>query len=422
MGPLGHSLAAVAAVGLAPVVAGALAVKPSLRRGLRERLGASSAWVQADVWVHGASVGEAMAVTRVAERLAANGRRPFVSSITLTGRDVLRQWNPGVPSALAPIDHPWCVGATLGRVRPAALALVETELWPSLIHSAAARRIAVVILSARLSDRSFPRYRRFRRLLAGTLDSLSAVGAQSDLDAARFAELGVPESRISVTGDLKCEPPAGLASPPLDVAECLAGRTVFVAGSTHPGEERAALGALQRCRDDGIDAALVIAPRHLGRVAEVVASVERAGLRVRSRSRCDPSPLRQDEVLVLDTLGELSSVYPLARLAFVGGSLVDRGGHNLLEPVFAGVPVVFGRHVQNVRESARLVEAAGAGFRVDDAAGLTECVAAALATPDATRARGQRGREELALHRGSTDRNVALIERFCGALPVADVS
>jgi 3-deoxy-D-manno-octulosonic-acid transferase len=197
----------------------------------------------------------------------------------------------------------------------------------------------------------------------------------------------------------------------------LSHRRVFVAGSTHEGEERAALQALESCRAAGLPVSLVLAPRHLERVAAVSSLIARSGLRVRRRSRCGRAPLADDEVLLLDTLGELASVYAAADVAFVGGTLVDVGGHNLLEPVFSGCPVLFGPHTQNVREAARLLEELGAGVRVANAEALGETLRSWLADAEATRARGDRGRRELAQHRGSAERSVELIERFLAAAP-----
>ena len=300
---------------------------------------------------------------------------------------------PELPAVIAPLDHPWCVAAALSRVEPVLLALVETELWPSWIAAAKRRRVPVVVVSGRLSDRSFPRYRRVRRLLTPTLRRLDAVGARSDLDAARFVELGVPEERVCVTGDLKLEPPEGVATLATDLVRALSEVPVIVAGSTHPGEEEPAQIALLACEREGLPAALVVAPRHLQRAAQVERELVAAGRRVRRRSRLEGPPLKSGEVLLLDTLGELSAVYAAASVAFVGGTLAPVGGHNLIEPIFAGCPVVFGPHVHNVRVHAELAETSGAGVRVPDAEGLAAAVVDALRDPESRRTRVARGQE-----------------------------
>ncbi len=410
MRPLAHSLAALSAVTAAPLLLGAMALRRDLRVGLRQRLGLLRPPGPGRVWVHGASVGEALAALRLVESLRAAGRPVFASASTPTGRQMMESAMPELPAVIAPLDHPWCVAAALSRVEPVLLALVETELWPSWIAAAKRRRVPVVVVSGRLSDRSFPRYRRVRRLLTPTLRRLDAVGARSDLDAARFVELGVPEERVCVTGDLKLEPPEGVATLATDLVRALSEVPVIVAGSTHPGEEEPAQIALLACEREGLPAALVVAPRHLQRAAQVERELVAAGRRVRRRSRLEGPPLKSGEVLLLDTLGELSAVYAAASVAFVGGTLAPVGGHNLIEPIFAGCPVVFGPHVHNVRVHAELAETSGAGVRVPDAEGLAAAVVDALRDPESRRTRVARGQEALAVHRGTARRTSLLIE------------
>ena len=410
MRPLAHSLAALTAVTAAPLLLGAMALRRDLRVGVRQRLGLVPPPGEGRVWVHGSSVGEALAALRLVESLRAVGRAVFASASTPTGRQVLRGAMPELPSALAPLDHPWCVATALRRVEPQLLALVETELWPAWIAAAKRRGLPVVVVSGRLSDRSFPRYQRVRRLLAPTLRRLDAVGARTDLDATRFVELGVPESRVQVTGDLKLEPPEGVATLATDLVRALSEVPVIVAGSTHPGEEALVHGALQSAEREGLDAALVVAPRHLQRAASLERELRGLGRVVRRRSRLDGVPLRSGEVLLLDTLGELSAVYAAAAVAFVGGTLAPVGGHNLIEPIFAGCPVVFGPNVQSVRVHAELAAASGAGTRVEDADSLERAVGEALRDPDARRRRVLRGQEALEVHRGTAQRTAHLID------------
>jgi 3-deoxy-D-manno-octulosonic-acid transferase len=403
-------VAALVALAGAPVGLGVLALRPSWRPGLRERLGAAPHARPGALWVHAASVGEILAALSLLDHARAAGHGVFASTMTLTGRDVLRRARPGLPSSLAPLDHPWCVAAALDRVRPRALVLVETELWPSWIAAAAERRIPVVVVSGRLSERSLPRYRRLRPLLASTLARIAAVGARGEEDAARFAQLGIPEPRIRVTGDLKLEPPLGRPALAPDLARVLADLPLFVAGSTHAGEESAALEALAAADAAGIAARLVLAPRRPARAGDAAAQIERAGRRVRRRSALGTEPLATGEVLLLDGLGDLAAVYTRARVAFVGGTLVDVGGHNLLEPIHAGAPVLFGPSTSNAREAAELLLACGAGRRVRDLQELVRAVVEALGDPAAARARAAAGRHALDEHRGSAARSLALVQ------------
>jgi 3-deoxy-D-manno-octulosonic-acid transferase len=253
-------------------------------------------------------------------------------------------------------------------------------------------------------------------LLRPTLRRLDAIGARSEADAERFVALGADAARVSVTGDLKLD---AAAPPPLapDLAAALGDAPLFVAGSTHEGEEAAALDALAAAERAGRRAALALAPRHPERYARAVEHVAKSGRRLVRRSALGGERLAVGEVLLLDTLGELASLYARARLAFVGGTLVPVGGHNLLEPARAGAPAVWGPHLANVKESAVLLLAAGAGEEVADAVGLGRALSAALADPAAAAARGAAGRRALAAHQGAVARSVALIERVLGMQP-----
>jgi 3-deoxy-D-manno-octulosonic-acid transferase len=407
---LDHGLAALAGLALAPVAAGALALRPAWRVGLRERLGALPSLPPGAIWVHGASVGEIRAASRLIDRLQKGGRPVITSTATLAGREVMRRARPEVPCHLAPIDHPWCVEAALTRARPAALVLIETELWPSWLAAAARRGIPVAVVSGRISDRSYPRYRWIQPIIAPTLRRISALGARTPQDAERFLALGAPRERVSVTGDLKLEPAQENRPLAPDLARVLGAARLIVAGSTHAGEEAAALGSLAQAVEAGIPAALVLAPRHLGREAEITRLVRASGRALRRRTLPGTAPLQPGEVLLLDSVGELASLYTRAEVAFVGGTLAPVGGHNVLEPVFAGRPVLFGPHTQNARHSAEILEAVGAGIRVADAEQLARAVVALLADPEEARRRGEAGQRALAAHRGSAERAAELTE------------
>jgi 3-deoxy-D-manno-octulosonic-acid transferase len=421
MRPLARSAAALGAVCAAPVGAALLALRPAWRPGWRERLGFAAETGPAPepgaIWVHGASVGEIAAATSLLDRLRADGFRVCASTVTLTGRDTIARLRPDVPRRLAPFDHPFSVDASLARVAPRALVLIETELWPGWIAGAARRGVPVIVASGRISDRSFPRYERLGRLLRGTFRRLRAVGARAPEDAERFARLGVPRDRIEVTGDLKLEAPQD--PPPLarDLDSALRHSLVWVAGSTHAGEEEVALRAHGALRRAGIDALLVLAPRHPARSDEVALAVQRAGFTLARRSRLASGSLAAGGVLLLDGIGDLAASYARATIAFVGGTLVPVGGHNLLEPVHAGRPVVFGPHTGNARAAAEILLASGAGARVDGAESLGRALCEAFAHPAAAAARGAAGREALAAHRGAAARAAGLVARVVAGAP-----
>jgi len=359
--------------------------------------------------VHAASVGEILAAIRLVDALAEVGRPVVTSTVTPGGREVMRQQRPDVPCHLAPLDHPWCAAVALARVQPAALVLVETELWPCWIAVARSRGIPVVLVSGRVSDRSYPRYRRLAWIIGPTLARLSAIGARSEADAERFRALGARPEGVSVTGDLKLEVGPGPVAIAPDLDRLLGAAPLVVAGSTHAGEEEAVLDALAAAERAGLAAALIVAPRHRDRAAEVARLVRRRGRRLRRRTSPGGEPLGAGEVLLLDTLGELPALWRRADVAFVGGTLVGVGGHNVLEPVAAARPVLFGPHTGNVRPAVELVAAAGAGICVADGASLGPALCALLRDPVEARRRGERGREALLAHRGSGARAAELV-------------
>ncbi len=402
-------MAALSALAGAPLAAGALALRPRWRTGLRERLGALPRQCESPIWIHASSVGEISAAQRLVEAFRRDGPAVYTSTTTVSGRDVMRRAAPDVACHLAPLDHLWCVEAALARVSPSALVLGEPELWPTWIAAAHRRGVPVLLVSARISDRSFSRYRRLRPFTRRALRRMVVIGARSGADAERFVALGADPEKLVVTGDLKAE--AGVTRLAPDVAAVLADTPLFVAGSTHEGEEEVALDALAAVEEAGLRCALVIAPRHLERVSAVAAAVRRRGRAVRLRTAIGDKQLHSGEVLVVDTLGELNALYARALIAFVGGTMVPVGGHNALEPVLAGTPVLFGPRCENVLDAVKILEDCGAGQRVDGGEALASAVVAAVRDPAKTAARGAEGRRVLRVAGGSTERSVALIRR-----------
>jgi len=404
-----HAVAAFSALALAPLALGCL-LRPRWRSGLGERLGAFPARSGTPrIWLHGASVGEVRVAARLADALAARGEALAGSATTAAGRALWRELAPGVASGFAPIDHPWCVERALEGVQPRALVLVETELWPVWISLAHARGVPIAIVSGRISDRSFPRYQRARALVRRMLERVDAIGARSERDAERFTALGARPAQISVTGDLKLEPDAAAPALAPDLAARLGDVPLIVAGSTHEGEEQAALSSLAAAEAAHLRAALVLAPRQIARASEVLTLAR--GRRVRLRSVGEGAALRAGEVLVLDTLGELPALWPRASVAFVGGTLVPGiGGHNLIEPAQHARLVLHGPHYENAREAAELLRASGGGERVTDAEDLARAIVGALRDPQRASALGAAGRAALEAHRGALARTLALID------------
>ena len=411
MNPLAHSVAALPAVVAAPFVAAGALVHPGFRHQLPERLGFARREDEGAgrIWLHASSVGEAKAACRLLEALEASGYATRATTMTVSGRSLFARDRPAMPASLAPLDHPWCVESALRASRPRLSVLIETELWPSWIAACARHGVPVVVASGRLSDRSFPRYASVARLVAPTLRGIAAVGARTETDAERFVRLGVPEERVHVTGDLKLDPAEREPALGPALARALARGPVVVAGSTHRGEEEAMLRALGAAEREGRPFVLVIAPRQIDRASEIARLAHARGRRVQLRSRLDDRPVEPGEVLILDSYGELAGCYATAVLAFVGGTLVPIGGHNVCEPVHVGCPVLYGPHFSNVRKIVQILEEDDAGRCTPTADALIAAIAEGLRDPEAGRRRGEAGRRTLERHRGSVERTRLLV-------------
>jgi len=361
MGIYNGALAVILILG-APVWILLVLANPRLRAGFLERLQPLPQCGEANVWVHAASVGEVEAIAPLIRELRQRRIPLQLTALSDTGRARLCERFPECAPRLAPLDLPWLARASVRRARVTGLILVETELWPNLLAAIAKRGGHGILVSARLSDRSFPRYRRMRRLLTPLLRRLSAVAARSAVDRERFVELGVSPECVRVVGDLKWARPE-LPGPGEALVAALGSGPFLLAASTHEGEEDAVLEAFRGLRDEAPELRLVIAPRHPPRSEHVAARARAAGFEVGLRSR----GAAREPVVVLDTLGELASLYSLATLVFSGGSLVPIGGHNLVEIVQSGRVAVVGPHTQNQAPQVALLEPTGALVRVADA-------------------------------------------------------
>jgi len=408
------------AYALAPVYCGALLSRGIAERGywqnFRERFGFGSALETSSVWLHAASVGEVQSCAPLARALRrALPDAPLVlTTSTPAGaaraRALLRDEHVHV--RFAPLDLPGAVRRFLGRARPRLGIVLETELWPNLYEACGRRGIPVALASARMSERSARRYGWLRGPFERALAICELVAVQTEVDAGRFLALGSRPDRTRVVGNLKfdIEVPAGTPARGRSLRERHAvGRPVWVAGSTHEGEEAAALEAHARVREAHPGALLVIAPRHPPRFGEVAASLERRGVRFARRSRdetCDAAT----EVLLLDSIGELLDFYAAADVVFVGGSLVPVGGHNLLEPAALARPIIAGPHLKSVAESARLLAERRALEIAHDAGALARTLTHLLADPQSLARMGERALSVVAENRGALARLLALIE------------
>jgi len=372
----------------------------------RERLGVLPAGVpRGGIWVHGASVGEMSALAPFLRKAARRAGRKgvVVSAMTPAGKRRARELL-GFPAVNLPLDcGPW-VRRALDRAAPRTVIVAETELWPVFVTEAA-RRAKLAWVNGRISDRSFPRYLMVRPLVREMLSKFDVLCVISGRDAERAVQLGAPSRRVRVTGNLKADLIVPASRP-----GGVPGGQWFVAGSTRPGEEEQVLAAFALVRKAHPRLRLCLAPRHLDRAGEVAALAQKSGFRVARRSS-GPARARLADVLLLDTHGELASFYRLATAAFVGGTLVPIGGHNVMEPAAAGVPVLFGPHTGNVREEAAGLVRSGGGYRVADGRALAEALGRLVSSRTAEARAGARARGFLRSRQGVARRVVALLAR-----------
>ncbi len=382
------------------------------------------------VWFHAVSVGEVRLLRPLIEELTR--RRPewdvVVSSTTPTGLALARRDYPDLVTFYVPLDFSWAVRRAVARVRPTVLALVELELWPNLINTAKSSGARVSVINGRLSARSHRGYRRIRWAMGPTLWRIDGVAAQTDEYAARFVDLGVPAERVLVTGSVKYD---GLESD-RDNAQTVALRRelelspsdlVFVAGSTMEGEEASALAAYRAARVDHPTLRLILVPRHAERFEKVANWLLDQGERVIRRSR--PGEVfgsgSKPPVYLVDTIGELCSVWGLADVAFVGGSLLSgRGGQNMMEPAAYGASVLFGPHTENFKEAVEGLLSRNAARRVRDTAELAEALRADLDDPETANARGQAARDFVLAQNGASSRTLAELDRLVGSRVESD--
>ncbi|MEW6381653.1 MAG: 3-deoxy-D-manno-octulosonic acid transferase [bacterium] len=378
-------------------------------------------------WIHAVSVGEVMAASPLIRELSA--RYPdlplTISTVTRTGREMVKKslGNQEKQSIFLPFDFRWITGRVMGLMHPRFLLLTETEIWPNLIHSAARRRVPVMIVNGRISSRSYERYRMVKGWLRPVLAGIRVFGMQSARDAARIVKLGADPARVFVTGNLKFDQANTRIS--IIERETLAQGLrlspdvpVLMAGSTHRGEEEAVIEVYRHLLSHSPSLVLLIAPRYLPEIPAIEDQCSQAGLYVERKTRIVQGEARKSadgqtgRVIILDTIGELSKMYSLATVVFVGGSMVPIGGHNLLEPAMYGKPILFGPHVDNFREISQLLKSCGAGFEVQSREELERQLEGLLQDRSARDRAGQSALRAVEENCGATQKTIDLIERY----------
>jgi 3-deoxy-D-manno-octulosonic-acid transferase len=389
---------------------------PAYRGRLGQRLGfAPRPERTGGLWIHAVSVGEVQAAASLIREL--RQRHPtlpiVVTTTTPTGAQRARSlYQDTVHHCYLPYDLPGAVRRFLARIAPQAVVILETEIWPTLYAELGRRRIPLVLGSARVTPRSVERYRKLASLFRDALAHDITIGAQTTGDAQRFTAVGAPSHRVQVTGNIKYDlaiPPATIDAGRALRAQWNPARPVWIAGSTHEGEEEAALAAHDSVRAKFPDALLLLVPRHPQRFDAV-----RSLLRLRAVSFAQRStgalPAASEPVYLVDTIGELQMFYAASDLAFVAGSLVPIGGHSLLEPAVLGLPILSGPHTQNSQDVADLLAQAGALRIVRDPQEIAARLLEGFGDPARAAAIGAAGRDAVAANRGAVERLVAMIE------------
>jgi len=380
------------------------------RKGLSERLGFVPARLQNSgrhsIWVHAVSVGEVLAVSELVRALRQEfpEYRVVISTTTDTGQKLAASRFGAENVFYFPLDFAFAVLPWLSVLQPALIVVAETEFWPNFLQRSRRAGARLIVVNARISDRSFPGYRRWAFLLRNVLRGIDAFIAQTAEDARRLIEIGAPPERVSVGGNLKYD----VAPPPelpivrqLRVAlqESGAG-PVLVSGSTVEGEEPILLSAFQRALAAYPQAVMLLAPRHPERFNDVAALLEQSQLSFWRRSVWNGQPL-SNGVLLIDSIGELSSLYALADVAFVGGSLIPRGGHNIIEPAQHGVAILVGEHTENFRDIIGLFKGRDA-VRIVNADSLASTILDLLANSAERNGLGRRAADTLGSQQGAT--------------------
>ena len=406
----------LATIILSPYILFKLATVPKYRGGISQKLGRVRKGVlkvigsTRPIWVHAVSVGEVMAAHPLIRELKKKypGRKLILSTVTVTGNFTAKQRVPEADAVFYfPFDYPWIVRRVIQKINPVIVLVAETELWPNFFRELQRQGIPSALINGRISPRSYGNYLRFKRFFTEVFKSVTLFCMQSDEDAARIRDIGAPPDRVMVTGNLKFDQKISPAQQrPVAIA---AGRRVITAGSTHRGEEAILLEIFSRLRKKYPDLVLIIAPRHPERFDEVCGLITSAGYECQRRTRLK-GPVR--DVVLLDTIGELRAFYGACDIAFVGGSLVKVGGHNLLEPAAMKKPVIFSRYMFNFKDISEALIQAGGGLMVKDKEELYIKLDNLLFDKQLSSVMGEKAFKVIAANSGATVRTIDAVHRL----------
>ncbi len=403
---------------LSPVILFKLLTVPKYRGGISQKLGRIRKRVKRvirgtrPIWVHAVSVGEVMAAHPLVREIKKKypGRKLILSTVTVTGYYTARQRVPEADAVFFfPFDYPWIVRRVIRHINPVIVLVAETELWPNFFRELNRAGIPSAVINGRISPSSYRNYMKFRRFFGLVFSNVTLFCMQSAEDAARIKDIGAPQDRVIITGNLKFDQKIPITKEyPLTVPR---GSKVITAGSTHRGEEAALLDVFRRLRERFPELLLILAPRHPERFAEVEGIVHQSGYDCVRRTKFAGAI---KDVLLLDTIGELRSFYAICDIAFVGGSLVKVGGHNLLEPAAMKKPVIFSRYMFNFREISEALISAGGGILVKDKEELYEQCTRLLSDRSYAQQIGDRAFSVIEANSGAAKRTIDAVGRLIG--------
>ncbi len=410
-----------------PYYAIQMARRERYRAGLKQRLGIYpvSLWSKLQqrkrIWIHAVSVGEVLAIIPLLKLLQEElpDWSIVLSTVTLTGQRIAREKVGGNAVVVYyPLDFRFAVRRALQIISPSVIILVETEIWPNFISAASGRNIPIAIVNGRISDRSYRRYLCGRFLLKKLLGKVELFCMQTELDKERIRSIGAPPEKIKVTGNMKFDCPIKPSDKGEDVKIAASlgikpQQKIIVAGSTHRGEEEIMLNIFRKVKKKHDETVLIIAPRHPERAEEVKSLADSMGERAILKSQLKASgTLHPNSVLIVDTIGQLLRIYRCATMVFVGKSLVEGGGQNIIEPASLGKPVLFGPNMQNFREAAELLLKNGGAIQVRDETELQERLIYLLENSEEREKIGLRAASIMARSRGATELNLRLIREL----------
>lgn len=379
---------------------------PGYRHRIAERFGfINFSTTVKPVWVHAVSFGEAKLATILVENLLKlHPEIPFVvTTMTVTGSEQIRKnLGPQVFHSYIPYDYPAAIKRFLNKLNPRLVIIMETELWPNVLHYCGQQNIPVLIANARLAERSIRGYQRINFFIRPMLQHITKVLAQSTADAERFVKLGIDKNKVSVVGNIKFD----ITPPKNSVTK---NRLTWIAASTHHGEDEIILKAFAKIREQLPEVLLILVPRHPERFDEVALLCQRSAFKISRRSE-NKNITANIDIFLGDTMGELWKFYATADVAFVGGSLIPQGGHNLLEPAALGLPIITGSYLANFKQVAELLQQADALNIVDNAQQLADEVIKLLQNPELRQQQGQQAKTVVETNRGALEKHLQIIK------------